>query len=295
MTLTTLRAAVLFGFTVALATTGCANAVGEPASAGSSELSDDDEASDDVRATTRPRGVDVSHHQGAVDWAKVKTAGKQTFAFARISDGLTQPDETFAGHWRGMKSAGLVRGAYQFFRARRDGIAQADLLLQMVADAGGYQPGDLPPVLDIETADKQTTAVVLSRCHDWIERIESKLGVKPIVYTGNHMTNVIGTEFKDYVLWIAHYEVSSPRVPAGWDTWHIWQNSEVGRVKGVRGDVDTNFFNGTISGLMELTMREPRPILSEPKASPPPAEEGDEVDGDVPTDARMGDGLRSAE
>jgi lysozyme len=291
MTLTVLRAAALLGFTVALATTGCASASpDENVGAGSSELADG------VRAT-RPMGVDVSSHNDTVDWAKVKGAGRQTFAFARISDGLTQPDDTFADHWRDMKRVGLVRGAYQFFRARRDGIAQADLLLRMVADAGGYQPGDLPPVLDIETADNQSTSVVLSRCNAWIHRIESKLGVRPIVYTGNHMTDVIGTSFKAYVLWIAHYDVTSPRVPAGWDTWQIWQNSELGTVSGVTGKVDTNFFNGTVAELMKLTIADPKqPTPSDPTEPPTPSEqEGDEVEGDVPSNARMGDGFRAAQ
>src|SRR5689334_4082308 len=61
-------------------------------------------------------GVDVSWHNGNVDWKKVKASGR-SFAFARVSDGLTNLDPEFNGHWPAMKKAGLIRGAYQYFRA----------------------------------------------------------------------------------------------------------------------------------------------------------------------------------
>lgn len=65
------------------------------------------------------RGVDVSHWQGRVDWDAMKKSGN-TFAIARISDGLAFPDTEFDRNWPAMKAAGLIRGAYQFFRPGDD-------------------------------------------------------------------------------------------------------------------------------------------------------------------------------
>src|SRR5262245_50918479 len=104
----------------------------------------------EVCATKTLTGVDVSHHNEAVNWTKVKASGR-TFAFARVSDGISHPDERFATNWSGIKSAGLIRGVYQFFRPSRDPVQQADLLIKKVAAAGGLKPGDLPPVLDLES------------------------------------------------------------------------------------------------------------------------------------------------
>jgi lysozyme len=236
-------------------------------------------------------GVDVSDHNDVVDWRKVKATGR-VFAFARISDGLPTADEQFAANWKGMKAAGLVRGAYQFFRARHGDDRQADLLVRTIADAGGLKPGDLPPVLDLEIDDDQPASKVVSRAKAWLARVESRLGVRPIVYTGNNMAETIGNAFKDYTLWIAHYEVECPRIPAAWTTWAFWQNDEHGRVSGVPGDADTDFFNGTRSQLNTLTIP-PAGQLS-PSEKPARAEQPDDAASEVEGTAVMGDGQRRA-
>src|SRR5438552_18323963 len=90
------------------------------------------------------KGVDVSVYQGTVNWAKVKSAGI-SFAFVRVSDGLTHPDSQFTNNWKGTKSAGVIRGVYQFFRPGEDPIQQADLMISKLTAAGGIGAGDLPP------------------------------------------------------------------------------------------------------------------------------------------------------
>src|SRR4051794_32635617 len=64
-------------------------------------------------------GLDVSVYQGNVSWTQIKGSGRQ-FAFARISDGLNSLDTKFAQNWPAMKTAGIVRGSYQFFRPSQD-------------------------------------------------------------------------------------------------------------------------------------------------------------------------------
>lgn len=238
------------------------------------------------------KGVDVSHHNGTVSWSKVKASGR-SYGFARVADGLTTPDTQFASNWRNMKTAGVIRGVYQFYRPRRDGVQQADLLLSKVAAAGGFAAGDLPPVIDIEVSDDQPASLVVSRAKDWIRRVEQKLGVKPIVYTGNHMAGVIGTAFAAYPLWVAHYGVSCPRVPDGWTKWTFWQESESGTVSGVgSGNVDLDRFNGTLTTLKALTMKHaitPEEIMSD---IDPATTAGIAAEDGGETDAVMGDSAR---
>jgi lysozyme len=242
--------AIVVGAAVAALTmSACASDAGpdEPVAGGSAAL--------EGCVPTTLTGVDVSYHNDTVSWSKVKAAGR-SFAFARTSDGLTDLDDQFATNWKAMKAAGLVRGAYQFFRARHGGVELADLMVKQISDAGGLKVGDLPPVLDFETLDDQSAATAVSRAKDWIARIQTKLGVKPIVYTGNNMSDAIGTNFKDYELWVAHYEVDCPRIPAGWRTWTFWQSSETGAVNGIAGhSVDLDFFQGKASDLAAITIQ----------------------------------------
>ena len=198
-------------------------------------------------------GIDVSSYQGNVSWSQVKGAGRQ-FAFARISDGLNSVDSKFAQNWPAMKAAGVVRGSYQFFRPSQDAGLQAQMVLDKLAAAGGLQPGDLPPVLDLESADGLTSSVVVTKAKAWLAKIESTLKVKPIVYTAAFMSGVIGTNFGGYTLWVANYEATCPTMPSGWTDWQFWQHSDKGSVAGIGGAVDLNYFNGTLPELMALTV-----------------------------------------
>ena len=129
------------------------------------------------------RGVDVSYYQGDIDWNAAHSAGI-AFAITRVSDGKGFKDPTFAQNWKGMRDAGVVRGLYQFFRPKQDPIAQADLAIAMLNDAGGLQKGDLPLMLDIEVNDGVAPGTILARAQAWLEHVQAVTGVVPMIYTG---------------------------------------------------------------------------------------------------------------
>lgn len=208
------------------------------------------------------KGVDVSYHNGTVDWAKVKAAG-QSFAFVRVSDGTKFYDSQFVRNYAETRKQGLARGVYQFFRPAQDPIAQADLLITKINQNGGLQPGDLPPVLDLEAGDGQTAAVIVARAKQWVAKVQAAFGVTPIVYTAAYFSNTyVGNAFSSHPLWVANYQTSCPTVPNGWANWHFWQNSESGTVAGVSGAVDTNLFQGDLAALKALTVK--APVLASP-------------------------------
>ena len=256
------------GFTVALLLTltqGCSS--GTPAASDGCVGDTAAEVKTCAKGATLT-GVDVSSYQGSVSFTKVKAAGR-AFVFTRISDGLGSIDSTFPTNWPGMKSAGLVRGAYQFFRPSQDPTAQANLVISKLAAAGGLKPGDLPPVLDLETADGVASATVRSRALTWLTRIEAATGVKPLVYTAAFMSDVIGTGFGSYTLWVANYGTTCPTMPSGWSNWHFWQDSDNGTVSGIAGATDTDQFNGNLADLLKLT-------IAAPSTAPtvPPSDDG---------------------
>lgn len=199
------------------------------------------------------RGIDVSHHQGVVDWAAVKADGI-TFAFARVSDGTATLDTQFAANWAGMKAAGVVRGAYQYFRPYVDVPAQAALMIDAMQDLA---PGDLPPVLDVENNDgDQNPAAISGAVQTWINLVQAATGRRPIIYTGPYFwRDVVGApDVTPSPLWIADYTYGCPRTPAPWgDGWTFHQDSADGTVAGITGSVDTDWFDGTLAELQALT------------------------------------------
>jgi lysozyme len=203
---------------------------------------------------TTVKGIDVSSYQGTVSWTKVRASGR-VFAFARVSDGNNTIDKTFATNWPGMRSAGIIRGAYQYFRPSQDATKQADLLISKINAAGGLKAGDLPPTLDFETSSGLAASTAVARAKTWLARVESKLGVKPIIYSGANMSSVTGSHFKNYLLWAPNYGATCPSIATGWSNWTFWQNSDKGSVSGVSGAVDTNLFNGSLDQLKLIAFK----------------------------------------
>jgi GH25 family lysozyme M1 (1,4-beta-N-acetylmuramidase) len=211
------------------------------------------QSSDDIivcpRGTTA-QGIDVSDYQGNIDWGAVARSGR-VFAYAQVSDGLGYRDWSFARNWSGMKAAGLIRGAYQYFEVGEDPVAQANLVINAVG--GHLDAGDLPPMLDIESAPAGTSAgTVLWYMQTWANRIQSALGKKPVIYTGswwwNPHTGGSG-QFGSYPLADSYYSQNCPNIAAGWATWAFWQYSSSGRVPGIYDNVDLDAFNGSLEEL----------------------------------------------
>ncbi len=199
------------------------------------------------------KGIDVSYYQGTVQWRRVRKAGV-VFSFVRVSDGATLADPRFAANWRDAKAAGVLRGAYQYFRPNENPEAQADLLIAALKK----DRGDLPPVLDIETSGGVKPAVLAERAQRWLERVRDALHVEPIVYTAPLLWRDLagsGREFGKQPLWVAHYTDGCPLVPAPWTAWHFWQYSDRGEVHGIDTPVDLNLFAGTYEELEHFARR----------------------------------------
>lgn len=202
--------------------------------------------------TTKVYGVDVSYYNGAIDWAKVKTAGKQ-FALIRVSDGTGFLDPKFAANWNGAKSAGLAVGAYQYFRPSQDATAQADLLVNQLASVG-FGVGDIPPIIDIEVADGVSSATVAARVNTWLQRVKSKTGRLPVLYTSPGFWSGIGNPTPSPLpyLWIGHWNVTCPTLPPAWGRLRFWQYSATGTVSGISGSVNLDLYNGSLTELKSL-------------------------------------------
>lgn len=207
-------------------------------------------------------GIDVSYWDAGIDWPKVRATG-QRFVVAKATEGISYKDPTFDDNWFGAKSAGLLRGAYHFFRCNVDAKKQADYFIDYVKTV--KDNGELPPVLDLETHDGMTKEKIVPAVKIWLDRVESAFGKKPIIYSGQYFLQdylvVAGggppAWAKDYPLWLAQYpnqyvEGMKPALPRGWFNWTIWQYSDKGKVNGINASVDMNIFNGTLEELYKF-------------------------------------------
>jgi GH25 family lysozyme M1 (1,4-beta-N-acetylmuramidase) len=207
-------------------------------------------------------GIDVSYWNAGIDWPKVRAAG-QRFVFAKATEGDFYADPTFDDNWRGAKTAGLLRGAYHFFRCNIDGKRQANKFIDYVKSMNDN--GELPPVLDLETNDGQTKEKVISRVKAWMDTVEDAFNKKPILYSRAYFLQDYFSEpgggppawAKEHPLWLAQYpdvygEGSQPYLPRGWFKWNFWQYTQTGRVNGINAKVDLDVFNGTLQELYKF-------------------------------------------
>jgi lysozyme len=199
-------------------------------------------------------GIDVSHHQSIISWEAVKEMQvrdvKLGFAVIKATEGLTRVDWQFRRNWREAKDAGIPRGAYHFFLATKSGVQQAQNFIRTVR----LERGDLPPVLDVEETYGVRHEDVAKRVKEFLNTVEQHYGVKPIIYTGaDFYTHILGEQFDDYPLWVAHYiQKKRPRIDR---EWIMWQHSEKGRVNGITTSVDFNVFNGDSLAFADLLVK----------------------------------------
>lgn len=201
-------------------------------------------------------GIDVSHHQGKINWEKVRDArskkAKISFCFIKATEGISIKDQDFNDNWTGIKKVGIKAGAYHFFIPWADAKKQAIEFASIV----NLNSGDLRPVLDFEIeGGKRNWPKMVENVKIWLNYVEQKYGVKPIIYTNKSMyRKYIKGNFDDYPLWIADY--NSLKLD-GYDDAEkllLWQHSQSGRISGIRGSVDFNVFLGTDSDFKEICM-----------------------------------------
>jgi GH25 family lysozyme M1 (1,4-beta-N-acetylmuramidase) len=196
-------------------------------------------------------GIDVSHHQGSIDWPAVAADGTR-FSFIKATEGRTFTDPNYATNRAAAAAAGVKVAAYHFARPDTDpGDPQAEA--DHLVDVAQVDTGNVVPALDMEVTGGLGPPALISWTRAFLERVLSRTGIRPAIYASpNFWTNALADtgEFAaaGYPLWIAHWGVSSPTVPAGnWGGrgWTFWQWTNCDQVAGISGCVDGDRFLGT--------------------------------------------------
>lgn len=205
-------------------------------------------------------GIDVSHHQAAINWGQVAAAGHR-FAVIRSSMGMAGIDNRFAINWDGAKRAGLLVSAYHLVRPEHSGTSQLDHFIKVL---GGRTP-DLPLVLDVEldgstaTSPARTPAEIAQCVRDMGEGLMARGFRRPIMYTARWFWNravAPSPDWEAYDLWVAHYGVAAPTLPSPWKSWLFWQYTATGSVPGVPTECDVNWFAGSYEKLVQYAQQQ---------------------------------------
>ncbi|MBJ2120962.1 VCBS repeat-containing protein [Arthrobacter sp. MSA 4-2] len=197
-------------------------------------------------------GVDVSSHQGNVDWAAAWRQGSR-FAYTKATEALVYKNPYFASQYKGAEVSGMDRGAYHFAIPNvSSGAAQADYFIR---NGGGWSADGktLPPLLDVEynpypelgnTCYNMSPAQMVNWIRDFSNTMLSRTGRLPMIYTTadwwNRCTGY-STAFANHPLHVASYNnCCTGPLPAGWRVESLWQYTSDGPVVG-----DWNRWNGT--------------------------------------------------
>lgn len=189
------------------------------------------------RARYPLRGIDVSHHQGAIDWRKV--AGDDVrFAYLKVSEGGDHRDRRFEENWREARAAGLAVGAYHFFTFCRTGAEQARNFIAAVP----VESDALPPAIDLEfggNCGRRPDAATMRRELDaMLASLEAAYGKPALLYVTPEFFDAYGKALPTRALW----RRSILHAPDSRSTWTLWQYHNRARVAGIAGPVDLNVF-----------------------------------------------------
>ena len=183
-------------------------------------------------------GLDISHHQGAIDWDKIFIQNELDsiidFVYIKVSEGINHSDKKWEINRTELKKYGKKSGAYHFFLPKKDALLQATNFIKHYR----YQAGDLPPVIDVEHEGFSNNDLI-SNMLIWMNFVEKATGQRPIIYTSLHFYETkFKTFFKNEKFWIASYS----RMPNLENNSNIviWQYSEKGKFEGINEYVDLN-------------------------------------------------------
>lgn len=198
-------------------------------------------------------GIDVSHHQGQIDWPAVARDGV-SFAFIKATEGGDHVDSRFEENWVSSAKAGILRGAYHFFTQCRPGTVQADNFIKVVP----REAGALPPVIDAEhmgpCRSGPAVADVPGEIRIFLDRLEAHYGQRPIIYTTQEFHDAyLKPDFANERFWLRSL-LTPPSF--GQDAWTFWQYHNRGRRSGITGPVDLNVFRDEKAALHALASPE---------------------------------------
>lgn len=183
------------------------------------------------------KGIDVSHHQGVIDWKKVAADGVK-FALIKATQGTSFVDPKLKTNAKAAAANGIKVSYYHFAEPDQSPTAQVDHFLKTIQGL----PLDFPLILDIEGDNDWTPATANAFSASFMAYLQQKTGKVQMLYTGAYFakSKLTNKELGKYHLWVAHYGTDDPMDNPTWSRWAVFQYTSSGKVAGIAGNVDMN-------------------------------------------------------
>ena len=200
-------------------------------------------------------GIDVSSWQRNIDFSAVRNAGIE-IVYMKSSEGSSYIDPYFETNYRNAKANGLKVGFYHYVTARttEQARAQATFFAKVIS---GKEP-DCRLAMDFENFGNLSTTQVNEISRIFLETLESLTNKEVLIYSNAYSARTIfSSSLTNYPLWVANYGVSEPGDNGKWSTWVGWQYTDTGRISGISGYVDRDYFTDGV--LLSTTTPIPEP------------------------------------
>ena len=197
-------------------------------------------------------GIDVSHHQKNIDWAKVKywKGNKISFVYIKATEGATYIDKNYQQNFKGAKKNNLLVGSYHYFRTTSSVEDQFENFINNVDNS----KQDLIPLVDVEEKRAWNDSEFHKNFQKFLNMVENHFGQKPMIYTVNSFYNHhLSGKYRDYHFLIGRYGKNPPNMRDN-SSWTVWQFSETGKIKGIIKPVDIDVINKKYS-LQDLLLK----------------------------------------
>ncbi|MFW2491812.1 GH25 family lysozyme [Clostridium chromiireducens] len=190
-------------------------------------------------AASRYKGIDISHYNGDINFAKVKTAGIQV-VYMKATEGTTYVDNYLGTYYNGAKSAGLKTGFYHFLVGTSSPETQAQNFYNNIKN----KQSDLKPVLDVEKAGFD----VMDYSIRFANEFKRLSGMDVCIYTYSEFIKNLDSRLSKYTLWEANYSRSFENLPSNsiWNSRAGFQYTDQGNIDGINGNVDLDEFTQDI-------------------------------------------------
>jgi GH25 family lysozyme M1 (1,4-beta-N-acetylmuramidase) len=187
------------------------------------------------------KGIDVSKHDGVIDWQKVKNSGQVDFVIIRAGYGklASQKDVQFERNYSECKKYGIPVGAYWYSYAHsvEEMKQEANVFLSVIK---GKQ-FEYPIYLDFEEKSQFNMGknACISMAKAFLKVLEDNGCYAGMYCSSSYLKNYFDDSIKNnYTIWVAHYGVSKPTYTGPYD---IWQYTSEGTIPGINHRCDLNY------------------------------------------------------
>jgi GH25 family lysozyme M1 (1,4-beta-N-acetylmuramidase) len=187
------------------------------------------------------KGIDVSKHDGVIDWQKARNSGFVDFTIMRAGYGrlIEQKDKKFEANYQGCKGNGIPCGAYWYSYAHS--VAEIQTEARVFLEAIKEKQFEYPVYLDFE--EKSQFNLGKAKCTEmakaFLEILENAGYYAGIYSSKSNLENYFTEDIiTGYTVWVAHYGVSKTSYKYPFD---IWQYSSNGSVSGINHRCDMNY------------------------------------------------------